>query len=197
MYIPKAFRIENRDLIDAFVADNPFAILIGGLKGNIHATHLPILRLRDGKYYGHMAKANPQADIPQTEPVLVIFAGPHAYITPKWYRSDLNLPTWNYGAVHCRGHIVFIEDPSKVWSLLQEMVELLEGRDGWRLSEGKGHQGLVSAIRFFEFIPTDVEAQFKLSQNKKPADISGVIEGLRAGGYTDVSEFMTRINSKE
>ena len=77
------------------------------------------------------------------------------------------------------------------------MVKLLEGRDGWRLLEGNGYDKLISGIRFFEFIPTKTEAQFKLSQNKKPADISGVIEGLRADGYTDLAEFMTRMNSNK
>jgi transcriptional regulator len=196
MYIPKSFKIEDQELIDAFVADNPFATLITAFNGNIDATHLPIVRFRNGKYYGHVAKANPQAEIPENETILVIFSGPHAYITPKWYRS-VNVPTWNYGAVHCRGRIAYVEDPEKVWSLLKEMVELLEGKDGWRLTEGKGHEKLVSAIRFFEFTPTKMEAQFKLSQNKKPEDISGAIEGLRAGGYTDVAEFMTRISSSK
>ncbi len=195
MYIPEAFRVQDPLRIEAFIRDNPFAILITADDGNMNATHLPILRFKDGKLYGHMARANPQADTAETAKVLVIFPGPHAYITPQWYRSDHNLPTWNYGAVHCRGRIVFIEDPSKVWSLLKEMVELLEGSGGWRLREGKGHQKLVRAIRFFEFIPTKVEAQFKLSQNKKPADISGVIEGLSATGSTNVAEFMRRINS--
>jgi transcriptional regulator len=194
MYIPKAFKIEDQDLIDAFVADNPFATLITAFNGKIDATHLPIVRFSNGKYYGHVAKANPQAEIPENETVLVIFSGPHAYITPRWYRS-VNVPTWNYGAVHCRGRIAYVGDPEKVWSLLKQMVEHLEGKNGWRLTEGKGHEKLVSAIRFFEFIPAEMEAQFKLSQNKKPEDISGAIQGLRAGGYTDVAEFMTRINS--
>ena len=197
MYIPKAFRMEVPHQIEAFLKDYPFAVLITADDGHIHATHLQILRFKDGKLYGHIAKANPQADIEENASVLVIFSGPHAYIKPEWYRSDFNLPTWNYGAVHCRGHIAFIEEPSKVWSLLKEMVELLEGRDGWRLSEGKGYDKLVSGIRFFEFIPTKTEAQFKLSQNKKPEDIAGVIEGLTADGYTDLAEFMTRINSKK
>lgn len=192
MYIPKAFRIEDPQYIETFLRDNPFAVLITADDGHIHATHLPILRFKDGKLYGHMAKENPQTDIEENASVLVIFSGPHAYI-----KADFNLPTWNYGAVHCRGRIVFIEEPSKVWSLLKEMVELLEGRDGWRLSEGKGYDKLVSAIRFFEFIPTKTEAQFKLSQNKKPDDIAGVIEGLRADGYTDIAEFMTRMNSNK
>ena len=90
-----------------------------------------------------------------------------------------------------------MEDPHQIEAFLKEMVELLEGRDGWRLSEGKGYDKLVSGIRFFEFIPTKTEAQFKLNQNKKPEDIAGVIEGLTADGDTDIAEFMTRINSNK
>jgi transcriptional regulator len=197
MYIPQAFRMEDPHQIEAFLKDNPFAVLITADDGHIHATHLPILRFKDGKLYGHIAKANPQAEVAENASVLVIFSGPHAYIRPKWYRSDFNLPTWNYGAVHCQGRIVFIEEPSKVWSLLKEMVEILEGKGGWRLSEGKGYDKLISGIRFFEFIATKTEAQFKLSQNKKPDGIAGVIEGLRSDGYTDIAEFMTRINSNK
>ena len=197
MYIPKAFKIEDPQHIEAFLNDHPFAVMITAGDGRIHATHLPILRFKDGKLYGHIARVNPQADIEENASVLVIFSGPHAYIKPEWYRSDSNLPTWNYGAVHCRGRIAFIEEPSSVWSLLKEMVALLEGRDGWRLSEDKGYDKLVSAIRFFEFIPTKTEAQFKLSQNKKPEDIAGVIEGLRSDGDTDIAEFMVRINSNK
>ena len=122
MYNPKAFRMEDPHHIEAFLKDNPFAVLITTDDGRIHATHLPILRFKDGKLYGHMAKVNPQADIEENASALVIFSGPHAYIKPEWYRSDFNLPTWNYGAVHCQGRIVFIEDPikyglcSKRWS---------------------------------------------------------------------------------
>ena len=62
MYIPKAFRMEDPHQIEAFLKNNPFAVLITADDGHIHATHLPILRFKDGKLYGHMAKANPQAD---------------------------------------------------------------------------------------------------------------------------------------
>ncbi len=63
MYIPKAFRIEDPQHIEAFLKDNPFAVLITADDGHIHATHLPILRFKNKRLYGHMAKANPQADI--------------------------------------------------------------------------------------------------------------------------------------
>ena len=192
MYIPKHFKIEDQEQIEKFITDNPFAILITACNGNIAASHLPIRRFKDGKLYGHLAKANPQTEISDAEPVYVIFTGPHAYITPKWYRSDSNLPTWNYSAVHCRGKIAFIEDREKIWSLLKEMVSQYEGPSGWRLTEGKGHRRLISYLRFFEFIPAQIEAKFKFNQNKGSEDIAGVIEGLKSSGSWDVAEFMTR-----
>ena len=196
MYIPKHFKIQDQEQIEKFMADNPFAILITASNGNIAASHLPIRRFNDGKLYGHLARANPQAEITETEPVYVIFSGPNAYVTPTWYQSDSNLPTWNYSAVHCRGKVAFIEDRQKVWLLLKEMVSLYERQTGWRLSEGKGHRRLIAYIRFFEFIPTQIEVQFKFNQNKRSEDIAGVIEGLKSSGQSDVAEFMARIIRK-
>jgi transcriptional regulator len=196
MYIPKHFKIEDQEQIEKFMADNPFAILITASNGTIAASHLPIRRFNDGKLYGHLARGNPQAETSEADPVYVIFSGPHAYVTPTWYQSDSNLPTWNYSAVHCRGRITFIEDREKVWPLLKEMVSLYEGQTGWRLSEGKGYRRLIPHIRFFEFIPAHIEAQFKFNQNKRSDDIAGVIEGLKSSGYLDVAEFMARITRK-
>jgi predicted FMN-binding regulatory protein PaiB len=76
------------------------------------------------------------------------------------------------------------------------MVSLYEGQTGWRLSEGKGYRRLIPHIRFFEFIPANIEAQFKYNQNKRSEDIAGVIEGLKSSGYSDVAEFMVRITRK-
>jgi len=197
MYIPKHFNVQDREQIEKFMADNPFAILITARNGDIAASHVPIRRFNDGKLYGHLARANPQAEIPAAEPVYVIFSGPHAYVTPTWYQSESNLPTWNYSAVHCRGKVAFIEDRQKVWSLLKEMVALFEGQTGWRLSEGKGHRRLISYIRFFEFVPDQFEAQFKFNQNKRSEDIDGVIEGLKSSGQPDVAEFMARITREK
>ena len=121
------------------MADNPLATLITANDGNIAASHLPIRRFSDGSFYGHLVRVNSQAEISENEPVYVIFTGPHAYISPTWYRSDSNLATWNYSAVYCRGKVAFVDEPQKVWSLLKEMVALYEEKTGWRLSEGKGH----------------------------------------------------------
>ena len=74
------------------------------------------------------------------------------------------------------------------------MVTLFEGTEGWPLAEGQGHEKLVSILRFFEFIPSKIEAQFKFSQNKKPEDIAGVIKGLQNSGQTDVADFMAQVN---
>lgn len=196
MFIPNHFRIENRQQIEQFIDDHPFATLITASNGEIEASHLPICRFGDGKLYGHMARANPQANISETDSVYVIFSGPHAYITPTWYPSNSNLPTWNYSAVHCRGKLAFIQDPELAWRLLKEMVSISEGQNGWRLTEGRGHRRLVPLIRCFEFIPEQITAQFKFSQNKQPDDIAGIIKGLKSSGQPDVAEFMDHVNRK-
>ncbi len=194
MFIPEHFRIANREEIEKFIADHPFATLITASQGEIAVSHLPICRFSDGKYYGHMARLNAQADISETDPAYVIFSGPHAYITPAWYASEVNLPTWNFSAVHCRGKVAFIDSPEKAWSLLKEMVAILEGQTGWRLTEGHGHRRLIPHIRFFEFLPERIDAQFKFSQNKRSDDIAAIIDGLKGSGQENTAEFMAHVN---
>lgn len=197
MFIPKHFRVENRAEIEKFVDDHPFATLITATDGDVEVSHLPICRFADGRFYGHMARANTQADLSDTVPAYVIFSGPHAYISPRCYASDANLPTWNFSAVHCRGRLVFIDSAERAWRLLKEMVLLLEGPNGWRLKEGQGHRRLVPHIRFFEFIPERTDAQFKFSQNKPSDDIAAVIDALKGSGKNNAAEFMARVNSTE
>src|SRR5437764_62337 len=109
MYIPAAFRETRLEVLHALMREHSFATLISQLEGQLFATHLPILldanRQPYGTLIGHMAKANPHwlAFNPEAAESLVIFQGPHAYISPGWYVAEQAVPTWNYEIVHAYG----------------------------------------------------------------------------------------------
>jgi len=195
MYSPEQFRVDDNRTIHEFIKSNPFATVVSNTGEKIVATHMPIDRFQDGSYYGHFAQNNPQSDIKEGQEILVVFTGPHAYVSPMMYASDFNVPTWNYSAVHCYGIIEFIEDEKRVWRLFQELVERYEGKDGWRLPDEEKYRELTGFVRFFEFKIKRIEAKFKFNQNKSDEDIESVIAGLRGAGSDEAAEFMQGIGS--
>src|SRR5918912_1382727 len=108
MYVPPAFRETRLEVLHAHIRDHSFGTLVSQLNGELCATHLPFLLDEtsgpNGTLRGHMARANPhwRAFQPGVES-LVIFPGPHAYISPGWYASEQSVPTWNYTTVHAYG----------------------------------------------------------------------------------------------
>src|SRR6266516_4165261 len=115
MYIPAAFRETRLEVVHSLIREHSFGTLVSQLDGQLFATHLPFLldagRGPQGTLLGHMARANPHWECfsePDLES-LVIFQGPHAYVSPSWYLSDLAVPTWNYTAVHAYGVASILE----------------------------------------------------------------------------------------
>src|ERR1044071_9429828 len=115
MYLPSDFKEEDFQKLAAFIHQFSFATLVSGRSGSLQASHLPFLfdekRGKSGFLRGHMAKANPHWKTIEEEEVLVIFQGPHAYISPTWYEASETVPTWNYATVHAYGYYRSITDP--------------------------------------------------------------------------------------
>ena len=196
MYSPEAFKITDEEIIEDFIAKNPFAILTSENDGKIEITYLPINRFKDGKLYGHLAKANIHSNIDETKEVCFIFNGEHAYISPTYYKTTFNVPTWNYSAVHIYGNIQYVDDNEKVWELLNETTEIYEGQDGWKLPQEEKFKDLTKFIRFFEINVTNIEAKFKFNQNKTQDDIEKVIQSLRDKKQIEVANFMEHITKQ-
>src|SRR5438034_11753106 len=104
MYIPEFNRIEDRATALAFMRANPFVILVSTTVSGPFATHLPLLideRADQITLRGHVAKTNPHWQmISHEQESLVIFHGPHAYVSPTLYEIRESVPTWNYATVH-------------------------------------------------------------------------------------------------
>src|SRR5262245_51222170 len=122
MYVPPAFQESDRSKLFDFVEAHSFGLLVSQLDGQLFATHLPLLVDRhsaaQGRLVGHVARANPQWRELADQQVLVVFSGPHAYVSPRWYEAENVVPTWNYVAVHAYGRCQLIDDPAALGDIL-------------------------------------------------------------------------------
>jgi transcriptional regulator len=186
MYSPAHFQIEDPAMIQAFMRRHSFATVITHDGSAPFATHMPVLHHAEGGTHGtlitHMARANPQwRHFADGREVMVIFHGPHAYISPNWYETRPMVPTWNYATVHAYGVPRVIEDKAALRTMLRELVDTFEADQqqpyGELLSDDYIDQ-LSPGIVGLEIPITRLEAKFKLSQNRTPADQVGVIAAL-------------------
>ncbi|PCJ61270.1 MAG: transcriptional regulator [Planctomycetota bacterium] len=190
MYNPNHFKITDTELIESFISQNPFATVISIKNESPIVSHIPINRFSNGRLYGHMANSNPHSQIEDNSTITAIFSGPHAYISPNYYKSEFNVPTWNYSSVHCCGKLKFVNDKDAVWELFNEMVSIYEGAEGWRLPNETKFKNLFNAIQFFYIESPEFEAKFKFNQNKSVEDIESVIDSLEANGENEVAKLM-------
>lgn len=186
MYIPPAFRVDDEPLLFDFIERNGFATLVSMLDGKLFASHVPLLVDRERRtLLGHVARANPhwRAFASESE-TLAIFAGPHAYISPSWYKSQPSVPTWNYAVVHVYGVPRVIDDAAALDAIIDGLVSKYEShRDRPWPNElpGDYRQNLLQAIVGFEMSITRMEGKFKLSQNRAEEDRRAVHEHLSQG----------------
>lgn len=187
MYSPSHFMINDPETIQAFIRAHSFATIVTFDGEVAHATHMPVLLQAETGAHGtlvtHIARANPQWKHFETgREVLVIFTGPHAYISPAWYATAPAVPTWNYTAVHAYGAPRLVTDTRKFAAMLHHLVEHYEAPrpDRWHgeMPEDFLHR-LMKGIVGVEIAITRVEAKFKLSQNR-PEDQPGIIAALSA-----------------
>jgi transcriptional regulator len=185
MYIPKYFKVTNFDEIQEFVQMNSFGTLITTKKGKPIATHLPLQLIKEEDAYyitGHMAYGNPQWRTFETcEDVLVTFQGPHAYISSSWYEQE-NVPTWNYQAVHVYGtaHILDEEELKQdLTRLLQKYENHRENPVLWDKLSPSLLEKELKGIVGFKINVEEIQAAYKLSQNRDETDYVNIIEQLQ------------------
>lgn len=169
MYIPKHFRIDDKETIYDFIEKYSFATLFSQHNGEPYATHLPLLLNKgENALYGHFALANKQWEDARQQQVLAVFQGPHCYISPSWYETTKAVPTWNYVSIHIYGKIEIIEDKNRVLNSLNELVNRYETSDSpYKYNELDPDfiEGMSKGIVAFKIDITKIEAKAKLSQN--------------------------------
>ncbi|MGW8271347.1 MAG: FMN-binding negative transcriptional regulator [Burkholderiales bacterium] len=187
MYTPPYNRIEQRAEIVEMMRANNFCLLVTGAGGALHGTHLPCLVDERGDRLVielHMAKANPQWQQFFDDEVLVVFSGPHAYVSPRWYARREAVPTWNYAAVHAYGTVTVFDDRDAKFAAQRRLVaahdpDWLGGFD----AQARDYiDKMLSGIVVFEVAVTRIDARWKLSQNRDREEQNLVIENLERSG---------------
>jgi transcriptional regulator len=171
MYSPPYNQIENRAELLEFMRANGFPLLVTGTGGMLHASHLPVQIEDTGgqlRLDMHMARNNPQWKEFFDEEVMVVFSGPHAYISPRWYEQKPRVPTWNYAAVHVYGVPRILEDKAAKHASQRRLVASLdpEWLPKFDALPAEYVSSMLDGIVNFEIRVTRIETRWKLSQNR-------------------------------
>lgn len=200
MYIPQFNLLEDKTEILAFMQKYSFATIVTAKDNRPTATNLPftIAEKEDELVLtAHFAKANEQWNELIDHQVLVIFSEPHAYISPKHYEKELNVPTWNYIAVHAYGQAKIITDMKKSFEALEQMISTYEPayKPQWDGLPMDYKTKMLNGIVAFEVSVTDLQAKSKLSQNKTQKERQNIIDAFSASDNSNerqIAAFMKK-----
>jgi transcriptional regulator len=171
MYSPPYNRVEDRKELVEFMRANSFALLVTATGGVPLASHLPVT-LADGAdgivIHSHMAKPNPQWQEFFEDEVLVVFCGPHSYVSPRWYEATERVPTWNYAAVHAYGAVRLTTDKAAKHAAQRALVAELDPEWLPRFDALRAEYvaSMLEGIVTFDVAVTRLETRWKLSQNR-------------------------------
>ena len=186
MYIPTPFLVEDRKVIVAFMQQFDFAAVVSHSDTGFVASHVPVLIREVGSelhIVGHVARGNSHWRLMQSQAEsMVIFQGPHAYVSPTWYAVSPAVPTWNYAVVHAYGAARVREDATFIAGVVEDLTRRYEEQreHPWSTQAvpGESYEKLLNAIVGFEISVSRCEAKFKLGQNRSVEDRAGTIAGL-------------------
>ena len=195
MYEPPHFKETRADVLHGLIRAHPLGMLISNGPDGPEANAIPFLLdatvSPNGRLRAHMAKANPQWKLigeNPSSPVLVVFQGTDAYVTPSWYETKREtgkvVPTWNYAIVQVRGTARVIDDQD--W-LAQQIADLTASQEGpraapWAVTDAPAPfiQSQIKGIIGLEVEITEIHGKWKVSQNRPVADRVGVAQGLES-----------------
>ncbi|AMR33434.1 transcriptional regulator [Mucilaginibacter sp. PAMC 26640] len=191
MYTPPFNIFGNDQEVIHFMQKYSFATIVTNLNGVPEATHLPFIVEQRGKQLfliSHFAKANPQVSAVFRDTSLVIFSEPHAYISPFNYEKELNVPTWNYLAVHAYGKATLIDNKIEVGKLLEKTISFYEADylKQWAKLPEDYKLKMINGIVAFEILVDDLQSKKKLSQNRSETERQNIIESF--SGSSDQNE---------
>ena len=207
MYQPPHFIETRQDVLHGLIRSHPLGLLISNGQDGPVANAIPFLLDAEagpnGRLRAHLAKANPQwrllADNPAS-PVLVVFQGADAYVTPSWYETKREtgkvVPTWNYAIVQVRGMVRVIDDAQWIAQQISDLTLSQEGaREApWAVTDAPPNfiQSQIKGIIGLEIEIAEISGKWKVSQNRPVADRVGVAEGLEkeAAGAPDMARLV-------
>jgi len=194
VYTPKWFAEKDAELLAACIRAWPLATIVEQVQGRLDANHIPLLLVQSGTeqiLMGHAPKANPIGDdVPEGKPVLVIFSGPTAYITPSWLPTKKEhgrvVPTWHYDVIHVHGVMRIVDDPVWVRGQVEALTRQQEGtrEHPWAVSDAPDDYiaSNLQRLKGIEIRIASIEGKTKASQNQPEVNRRGVLEGLKSAG---------------
>lgn len=194
MYTPESFLIKDQDKLYDWIDEIQLGKLITSRRGRIEATSVPFVLDREkGELLGHMARTNSHwQSTMMADDLVVMFEGPHGYVSPAWYSQPDGVPTWNYVTVQVFGKAELIKTESESLIVLQQLTETAEARygDGWSIFELSNDKmkTLLKNIVFFRIKIKSLEGKAKLSQNRSKMDRVGVMQQLAASEDSRLQE---------
>lgn len=180
MYSPSNMKMKNISEAHEFISEFGFGVIVSA---SLTGTHIPFVLHCDegdcGVLYAHCARANPHWKELESAEVLIIFTGPHSYISPRWYAHSPAVPTWNYAAVHAYGKATLLNS-GQTLEVVEEVVQkydpaLLIKRD---IMTHDLRNKLLSGVVGFKITLTRLEGVLKLGQHRKVEDQKGVYKAL-------------------
>jgi transcriptional regulator len=187
LYIPQPQRVADRQFLHDFMDEFAFVDLVTVFP-SLRITHIPVFLDRDagtfGTIHGHISRQNPQTKaIQDKQPAVIVFRGPHGYISPSWYAKIGNVvPTWNFAVVHATGKLRPIESKEALNGLLSKLIAKFERYEGTSYDFSKVDPtykyGLMGGIIGFELEIELLEGKFKLGQDRSPADRDSLLKKL-------------------
>jgi transcriptional regulator len=200
MYIPHSFRFEDRQEKISFITQYSFASIITNVDAIPVATLLPFTVYDNGEKLfvrSHFSAANEQAKHIENATSLVIFNGPHAYISPANYDKRESVPTWNYITVHAYGTARVIHNEKAKRNMLEQMIASYESsyQQQFENLPEKFITGMMKGIVAFEIEVTRLDGQKKLSQNKTTEERTRIIQSLEQSGDATERELATYMHN--
>jgi transcriptional regulator len=191
MYVPDHFNVSEQDEIFSFIDANAFGQLISIDGERPFVSHLPFLIGGDRKSLQcHLARQNPQWQTLGEQQVLVTFLGPHDYVSPSWYQNA-GVPTWNYQAVHVYGRCRVFDDAETLANVVETLSQRYESgfEKPW---QPQYRDAMLKAIVGVEISIDEIEAKYKLSQNRPAEDQQGVVDQLDQQGAGELARAMRK-----
>lgn len=209
MYVPKHFEEPSLDVLHELMRERPLATLVTLLPDGLNADHIP-LHLSAGDFplgilRGHVARSNSLwTGHAEDVEVLAVFQGADAYVTPSWYPTKREtgkaVPTWNYAVAHAYGTLCVIDDASWLRAHLEALTAQQEVAfaEPWQVADAPHDyiDKMIGAVVGIEIVVSRLTGKWKLSQNQPAQNRAGVIDGLRAGGCSEMATLVERANAE-
>lgn len=205
MYIPTHFAQPHPGELHRIMREHPLGMLVSHGAAGLDAEHLPFELDAtvgpQGTLIAHVARANALWQrCPSGTPVMVVFRGAEAYISPNWYPSKheahRQVPTWNYEVVHAHGTLTVQDDERFVRRVVAQLTRRHEATEPkpWKMgdSEPAFINDMLGKIVGIEITITSLVGKVKLSQNREVRDRTGAADALAARGQNALAQAMRK-----